>query len=858
MKTKFLVLFMLTAVLQLTAQWSDDAAVNTLVCTASAEQILPGSDYAKYASILSEDGGYILAWQDGRDNSTTNSDIYAQKFDALGYAKWGEDGIAVCTAPGDQTGAVIASDGAGGAIISWRTDSRDYSTTDYDVYAQRIDSNGIAKWMTNGVAVCTENDSQSQTVIVSDNTGGAILVWRDGRNFASNHYDIYAQRINGDGIEQWISGGVPVCTALSAQDNIQIDSDESSGAVITWLDFRDGLYEAYAQRITSNGTTAWNYDGVYFGPQWGVDWSQATIVSDGTGGCIVVWSININTDPWGGANYNLYAQGVNSNGALKWLYTIAVCTSDGNQFGPAAVSDENGGVNITWYDSRGLISTQRVDSNGNLQWGTSGAPLWIYTAESGKFPSITKDGSGGAVIGWDDKRDYVNTGYNVYAQRIDVSGNQQWAQSGTRISTASGTQRLPVLAGAGSTFIAWRDDRNSDNDIYCQLVRADGSFPDAPVEPATADLVITEICGDGVDGVDDDDGFVEIFNTTVNTLSLENVELNYYDNGSAIVTATASLSGFSIAPQDYFIIAQNQSAFEAEYGISPDFAEPTFPFDGGSDAIEIYLTSARAETIDQFNEIDGSAWSWAGNEPLERTAAEAGGAQSSWTENTGGGGTPGGDNDIPLPIVLSSFDAEVLEGTTTLMWQTQSEDGNIGFNIYRGHEVTDMINDEVIHINELLIPGAGYSTIPMNYSFEDQNEPEVNTEFLYWLESVNLSGETELYGPISLFYIADDEDHHSPELPDSYGLFQNFPNPFNPITNIAFRATEDTECSLEIFNVKGQLVVHLFEGYIDADEVNVLIWNGRDEEGQNVSSGIYYYKLKTSGSMQMKKMILMK
>lgn len=88
-------------------------------------------------------------------------------------------------------------------------------------------------------------------------------------------------------------------------------------------------------------------------------------------------------------------------------------------------------------------------------------------------------------------------------------------------------------------------------------------------------------------------------------------------------------------------------------------------------------------------------------------------------------------------------------------------------------------------------------------------------------------------------------------------LKRNYPNPFNPETAIEFNISEDTQAQLTIYNIKGQLVATLFDGSIKAGE-HRLIWNGKDESGKEVGSGVYLYRLKTDGYDKVNKMLLVK
>ena len=208
--------------------WTVDGVV---VCTASGTQSDP--------VIISDGaGGAIIMWQDRRWGGY---DIYAQRIDASGTPLWTADGVAVCTAANSQWFLQITSDGAGGAIVTWE----DFRSGNNDIYAQRIDASGAPLWTADGVAVCTAAQTQSNPELISDGAGGAIVTWRDRR---SGSYDIYAQRIDAGGTPLWTADGVAVCTALGSEGSPDIISDGAAGAIVTWEDFRGGNVLENAKR----------------------------------------------------------------------------------------------------------------------------------------------------------------------------------------------------------------------------------------------------------------------------------------------------------------------------------------------------------------------------------------------------------------------------------------------------------------------------------------------------------------------------------------------------------------------------------------------------------------------------------
>jgi M6 family metalloprotease-like protein len=105
-----------------------------------------------------------------------------------------------------------------------------------------------------------------------------------------------------------------------------------------------------------------------------------------------------------------------------------------------------------------------------------------------------------------------------------------------------------------------------------------------------------------------------------------------------------------------------------------------------------------------------------------------------------------------------------------------------------------------------------------------------------------------------------DFEEEQANVPKSIELFQNYPNPFNPTTHIRFtvnRGKSPIHTSLKIYNICGQLVKTLLDEDKPGGDYD-LLWNGRDEGGKTVSSGIYFYKLSVGSSSEVKKMVLLK
>jgi hypothetical protein len=248
-------------------------------------------------------------------------------------------------------------------------------------------------------------------------------------------------------------------------------TDGSGGAIITWGDDRNGDFDIYAQRVDSSGITKWTTNGMVICGAVD-DQLHPTIVADGTGGAIITW------EDFRGSIYDIYAQRVDSLGMVKWDSNgIIICTAAGNQTYPTIAADGSGGAIIIWDDDRNGdfdIYAQRVDSAGNIKWIVNGTAI-CSALEDQAFPAIIADSSGGTIITWMDARSDIFC--DIYVQRVDSAGILLWTANGVAICTDTNSQRYPVLVtdGSGGAIITWEDYRSGDNcDIYAQRVDSAG------------------------------------------------------------------------------------------------------------------------------------------------------------------------------------------------------------------------------------------------------------------------------------------------------------------------------------------------------------------------------------------------
>lgn len=209
--------------------------------------------------------------------------------------------------------------------------------------------------------------------------------------------------------------------------------------------------------------------------------------------------------------------------------------------------------------------------------------------------------------------------------------------------------------------------------------------------------------------------------------------------------------------------------------------------------------------------------------------------------------------DEPLAVNLSSFSAVLTADMfVKIAWVAESETAHSGYNVLRS---TEKNISNAVYVNSELISSGTLLGSQISYSYTDSATDE-NTTYYYWLESVSLEGSSEFFGPLAVT-VGGGSGPETPEIPVFTALLNAYPNPFNPSTNLRYSMKDAGSVQIDIYNTKGQLVRrmnanHATPGYYS------MTWDGRDDSGRTVGSGVYMYQMTSGQYKAAKKMILAK
>ncbi len=741
----------------------------------------------------------------------------------LGLAAWEPNGNPICTASTFQQNPVVVSDGAQGAIIAW-WDYRDPNATLWprDIFVQRVDPKGDVLWMLDGMDITSaEMDIPDEDLgIAVDGEGGAIIAWV-AHSPGETAYGIFAQRVDSLGTPLWPLEGVPICTTGSFGNNIRMIPHHEGGAIIAWEDTRSGVsnHDVYAQRVDGYGNTMWTTNGEPVCTASG-DQSYPTIVPDGYGGAIIAWADYRNT-----VDYDIYAQRLDGLGASLWPSDgTPVCTAIGHQNSVAMLSLGTAGAILCWADCRNSptdsdIYGQRLDLSGSPGWGTDGAPVSNAPAISEIRPVITSDGGWGAIIAWEDERYSGPSDMNIFAQKMNFTGQRQWTIYGKDVCTAVNVQDRPRITsdGFGGAIIAWEDERTDTLNVYAQHLDALG------------------------DALWVNDGIPVC---SAYGIQHEVQLITDHDAGAFVVWSDGR------APSEFDIYAQR---IRSEGTLEPDslpdarysFVELMYPICPDSRMLILPSEATGALVVIVKNEYD---------EPI--VGAEVGASLMS----TCGicrcepfTGTTLYDGSAFLPIrggLDASGSTACCEVTAVVFcmgvpipWFEPGgalEDTRIWLS-------PDLNGDCVVDSQDSLIIRADLPSTACRTDFDCSGFVDEVLDY------------TEIFLPLlgsACTPVIDVAEKKQPATPLS-ALVQNYPNPFNPLTHIVFSIREAGWVVLRVYDIAGRPVRTLVNGWLEPQHYE-LTWDGRDDAGNEIASGVYFYKLEAPGHKESKKMILLR
>jgi uncharacterized repeat protein (TIGR01451 family) len=417
-----------------------DPAVNFPISVAPDSQELPALTHGQ--------DKYSAVWQDSRNYSFVEEDIYGQRISNHGELLG--TGFPLVSTPISQTYPTAAYDGHQSYLVVWQ-DARNSTGTAYDIYGQMVDITGTLPGI--NLSICTAARDQYFPAVASDAEDEFLVTWQDSRH---GDWDIYGQRVSNEGA---LSGdNFEISTAPSDQcfPALAYNSAEDN-YLIVWQDHRNGSWDIYGRCVSSGG----NQGGDFAIAVATESQERPDVVYNSTDNeFLIIWQDYRN------ANWDIYGRRVSSQcSPLGDEFPVSEVSE--RQWYPALVYNSSDNQYLAvWWDYRnattdGDIYGQRLSPEGELL----GLDLAISEADGLQwFPDVAYSSfDNDYLVVWGDSRNLTSTAFDLYGQRVASDGQMQGAPS--PISTAADNQEQPALACndlEDQCLVVWQDRRHYD------------------------------------------------------------------------------------------------------------------------------------------------------------------------------------------------------------------------------------------------------------------------------------------------------------------------------------------------------------------------------------------------------------
>jgi len=722
--------------------------------------------------------------------------IYARRFDSSG------DTLGSSFKVNDTSSVLpespsIAADTSGVFVIAWN-DSRG---GDKDIYFQRFDSAGNPL-DTNQVANKDAAQIQYQSKVSFGKNKGFMITWIDLRK---GNEDIYQRLFHWDGTAKIADRKVNSDLGSDGQWFPDVGADSNGFFIVAWADYRGELPAMYVQKYDTNGTV--------LGPNMRISDSTATGENQMTsiwvnqpGGYVVCWRHAE------GLHFDIYAQMVGSAGMLKG----SNIRMNGDQTGamqklPKVAIDQNGGMLVVWEDQRrgslkdaSDIYVKKLGYTGATVFGefqvNDNAELLPQ-----RFPDVATAGLGVSVVVWQDSRD----GQNIYGQRYDRFGNKQGANF--KVNRYQGlvvsTDPSCAIDRFGKFVVVWSGVVSGTRNIYAQLFTSDG-------EPVDSSFKVNSD-GEAVDHL------------------FPKVAMDWW--GSFVVAW-------------YDRRGAGQRIFLQMYDSA-----------GGKKGDNFALQQDVVNSVEQEFDLDVN------NDGLFALAwIESRSDPGVYAQIYDASGNPQGGNILVTDSPSSSPEApkvSIDDDTAFVVTWTDHRDGSPDIYCQKSYwDGTPIEGNIIVHDsqnylqmssdNDVTTIGDGVLTSTFHCVWMDNRIPghgfDVYANIKTYREEVGIE-EQFVENTIAEFHVS-----------------QNYPNPFNLTTVIPFTVhgkhkTENGRIptTLTIHNLLGQRVKTLVNQKTSPGSYQVM-WDGKDESGREVSSGVYFYRVRCGDQEETRKLLYLK
>jgi hypothetical protein len=373
----------------------------------------------------------------------------------------------------------------------------------YDVYLQRLNSDGYEQFPHDGDQIAKLTDSSTEDYGFDvDSQGNALIAFLDTREGANQQ--ITVMKISPSGAPLWGANGIQVTFGNPGAHNPKVAVTSDGGVVVAWTASGPKYTFVVLQKLDANGNPQWPTasavnNGIILSEN-NADYILCDLHAAGKGSVIASFS----RDTGFRTNRVLYANKISAAGKLLWGASHVKVFSTGTlQLGnfPTFLYDGAGGAVFAWYTSAPALQAfvQHINGDGTVAFRPDGVPVSTNASQIRVTPSASYNPATKEIfVSWEEEDSFQSVS-GVYAQKIDPNGMRQWGDNGVGIVPLQGNAEVfeRTVQSGNNAFVFWVDQQvddtgtiqgvklDSNGDLLCSQFPV-SSVQSAKLSPAIA------------------------------------------------------------------------------------------------------------------------------------------------------------------------------------------------------------------------------------------------------------------------------------------------------------------------------------------------------------------------------------
>lgn len=452
----WLILLLIFSTINLYSQWAYDPSTNTKLVVNPVDPI-------NISTVGDKKGGAFIVWQDSKTKD--RSEVLFLHVNKDGETSFRSDGKAVSQSLENKFDPKIQLLKSGDLLVLWK---ENISPTTSEIFIQKVTSKGLRLWSEYGIQITRLNKEIKEYTLNTDANGNAIITFITKELNSANN-SLYIIKLNSNG--NILNGPIQVLSSADIKlSDSKIHPLKDNSFYLNWLETKESRAALYFGKVEiTDDSIQIQKKNISKTNENVLSFESALVGNE----LYVIWYSQEKQK-------TIYHQLISSEGKFIWGQEGKLLTTKRGQNSYPQFDIFNRNIFVTWvndFENDRNIYAQLFDLKGNKLWKESGMPVIEF--EGDQFgQKVVSDKRGNFIIAWIDRRFTKQFG-NIYAQKLNSSGEIQWTESGIDLGTYSNSEKSYlnlVPDEQGGAIAIFKDKREKKSEIFGQKIYSTGTY----------------------------------------------------------------------------------------------------------------------------------------------------------------------------------------------------------------------------------------------------------------------------------------------------------------------------------------------------------------------------------------------